>query len=220
MTRFALLLGVALGLLGTTAPLVAGGTKVAKVDKSGPPLPKELTRLNDITGSESAQAALKVLLDDKSQAKKLIADALSIVKEKEKLQYNASLVLALAAADLKDLPSSEAFFRNCIDRSLKLQSETKLLQSFGGLIDIYYEAKKYDDTARLCKEFIELKVDDGKERNVLIAYTNRKGDTEFYESDSFNTSAVILTTAPATCSSVSSRNDSPCSTTCRATCMR
>jgi tetratricopeptide (TPR) repeat protein len=190
MARYALALGVALVLTAflTAPPLRAqggGSTKVAKVDKSAPAIPEDLRRMNDLTGTDPTQAALKTLLDDKSLSKKLIAEALPVVETKEKLHYNASLVLALAAADLKDLSASEAFFRNCIDQALKLQSETKLLQSFGGLIDIYYDAKKYDEAARLCKEFIDLKTDDGKERTVLIAYTNRRGETEFYESDSF-----------------------------------
>jgi tetratricopeptide (TPR) repeat protein len=199
MARYVLALGVAFVLaIAPAMPLAhadggaqetggtkGGGTKVAKVDKSAPAIPEDLRRMNDLTGTDPTQAALKTLLDDKSLAKKLIAEALPVVETKEKLHYNASLVLALAAADLKDLSASEAFFRNCIDQALKVQSEGKLLQSFGGLIDIYYDAKKYEDTARLCKEFIDLKTDDGKERTVLIAYTNRRGETEFYESDSF-----------------------------------
>ncbi|HEX3314529.1 MAG TPA: hypothetical protein VHR72_06520, partial [Gemmataceae bacterium] len=189
MARYALALGVALVLTAFLAapPVQAqgGDTKVAKVDKAKPTVPEDLRRMNDLTGTDPTQAALKTLLDNKGLAKKLIAEALPVVETKEKLHYNASLVLALAAADLKDLPASEAFFRNCIDQALKLQSESQLLQSFGGLIDIYYDAKKYDDAARLCKEFIDLKTDDGKERTVLIAYTNRRGETEFYESDSF-----------------------------------
>ena len=190
MARYPLALGVGLALaIALPVPVAlaegGGGTKVAKVDKSAPKIPEDLRRMNDLTGTEPTQAALKTLLDDKSLAKKLIAEALPVVETKEKLHYNASLVLALAAADLKDLSASEAFFRNCIDQALKLQSETKLLQSFGGLIDVYYDAKKYEDTARLCKEFIDLKTDDGKERNVLIAVTNRRGETEFLESDSF-----------------------------------
>ena len=192
MARKALSLGVAL----VFACLLTGGFASAggksKVTKAGPNPPKELTRLNNLTGSEPTQAALKALLDDKSQAKKLIAEALPLAKEKEKLHYSASLVLALSAADLKDLPSSETFFRNCIEQAVKLQSPTKLLQSFGGLIEIYYDAKKYDETARLCKELIDLKTDDGKDRIVLFAYTNpRTGETDFYESDNFNTTEPL-----------------------------
>jgi tetratricopeptide (TPR) repeat protein len=194
MARHPLVFGVAF-FFAAAFPLIQiaeaqpGGkgkpNKVAKLDKSKPAVPEDLRRLNDLTGTEPTQAALKALLDDKSLAKKLVAEAVPVAAVKEKLRYNASLVLALAAADLKDLTSSEALFRNCIDQAIAVQSETKLLQSFGGVIDIYFDAKKYDDAARLCKEFIDLKTDDGKERNVLIAYTNRKGETEFYESDSF-----------------------------------
>jgi tetratricopeptide (TPR) repeat protein len=190
MARYLFAFGVGLVLATATTASVAlaeggAGAQVAKVDKSAPAIPDDLRRMNDLTGTDPTQTVLKTLLDDKSLAKKLIAEALPVVETKEKLHYNASLVLALAASEVKDLPASEAFFRNCIDQALKLQSETKLLQSFGGLIDVYYDAKKYEDTARLCKEFIDLKTDDGKERNVLIAVTNGRGETEFLDSDTF-----------------------------------
>jgi tetratricopeptide (TPR) repeat protein len=198
MARYAIALGVAFVLTAfLAAPPVAtagdnGPKKIAKVDKSTPPVPDSLRSLNDLTGSEPTQAALKELLEDKSLAKKLIAEALPVVETKEKLHYNASLVLAMAAADLKDMQASEALFRNCIDWALKVQSEARLFQAYNSLIEIYYDAKKYEDSARICKEFIDLKTDDGKERTVLLAYTNRRGETEFAEMDSFALKDRIL----------------------------
>lgn len=166
--------------LASASALAQGNTK------------QQIAKLNQITGTDPAQNALKSILDDKSQAKSLVAAALPLAKDPQKLGYQASLILALAAADLKDLPSSEAFFRNCIQQATKLQSVSKLLQSFGGLIDVYYENKKYDETARLCQELINLKTDDGKERIVLFAYTNKRtNEIEFYEGDNFNTTEPL-----------------------------
>jgi len=174
------------GLAGG-AVLLASLTAVA-----GGNAKQELKKLNQLTGTDPAQHALKALLENKSDGKALIAAALPLAKEKEKLSYQASLILALVAAEQKDLPASETFFRHCIKQAMKLQSVTKLLQSFGGLIDVYYENKKYDETARLCQELIGLKTEDGKERIVLFAYTNKRtGETDFYEGDNFNTSEPL-----------------------------
>src|SRR6266404_5187132 len=132
---------------------------------------RDVAALNLITGSDPAANALKALLEDKDKAKSLIAQA---------------------PAEMKDLPASEAYFRVCIDQAAKLQSVSKLLQSFGGLSEIFFENKRYDDITRLCQELINLKTDDGKERTVLFAYTNKRGETEFYEDDSFHTTEPLL----------------------------
>lgn len=171
--------------------VVSVGSASAQTTK----LPPEIKSLHVITGSDPAGSALKTLIEDKDKAKRLLAEALPFAKDpaKEQLGYNASLVLALVAADMKDLPACEAYFRNCIHQAAKLQSASKLLQSFGGLIEVYFENKKYDETTKLCQELINLKTDDGKERIVLFAYTNRRtGETEFYENDSFNTTEALL----------------------------
>src|SRR5262249_24163612 len=116
-----------------------------------------------------------------------------LAKDPEKLHYNASLILGLAAAELKDFPACETYLRNCINQSAKLQSVLKLSQSFGFLIEFYFENKKYDETAKLCQELINLKTDDGKDRIVLFATTNpRTGETDFYESDSFATNERLV----------------------------
>jgi tetratricopeptide (TPR) repeat protein len=149
---------------------------------------QKLSELNKITGNEALQGELKILLDDKDTAKKLVAAALPLAKQKkEALTYNAALVLALLSAEMKDMPTSEAFFRICMDRAVKLQSARKILQSFGGLIDIYYDNKKYDDSVRICRELLELKTDDGKPRIVLTAMTTKFGEVDFIEDDAFDT---------------------------------
>lgn len=152
-----------------------------------------IAALNTVTGTEPASGYLRSLLDDKDAAKKLIAEGLPMAKEPQKLHYNASLILALSAAELKDLPATEAFLRNCINQAAKLQSVLKLSQSFGFLIDVYFENKKYDETAKLCQELINMKTDDGKDRSVLFAVTNpRTGEVDFIEQDSFATNERLI----------------------------
>jgi tetratricopeptide (TPR) repeat protein len=152
---------------------------------------KEIEQLNKLTGSAPMSGALKALQADAKRTKQLLASALPLTKEPEKLSFNGAMVLALAAADLKDLKTSETFFRVCIDQAVKLQSANKLLQAYGPLIDSYFDNKQYDQSARLCKEILELKTDDGKEREVLVPFTNRFGEIIFEPFDRFDTAGRL-----------------------------
>jgi len=105
--------------------------------------------------------------------------------------YNAALVLGLVTAEQKDMSKSEAFFRVCMEEAAKMQSPRKLLQAYGGLIDLYYDNKKYDESARICRELLELKTDDGKPRIVLTAKTTNFGDIDYDETSAFDTAKQI-----------------------------
>lgn len=152
---------------------------------------KEIEQLNKLTGSAPMTGALKNLQADAKRTKLLLASALSLTKEPGKLSFNGAMVLALAAADLKDLKTSETFFRVCIDQAVKLQSANKLLQAYGPLIDIYFDNKQYEQSARLCREILELKTDDGKERIVVVPFTNKFGEILTDEYDRFDTAGRL-----------------------------
>jgi tetratricopeptide (TPR) repeat protein len=107
--------------------------------------------------------------------------------KKQPLRYNASIVLAEVSGELGDLKAAERFYRVCMEEAAKLQSTQKLLESYGGLIDLLYNNKKFEESAKVCQELLELKTDDGKPRIVLNAVTTRFGDTDFVEDDSFDT---------------------------------
>jgi tetratricopeptide (TPR) repeat protein len=152
---------------------------------------KDIDQLNKLTGNAPMAGALKELQSDPARAKKLLAGALPLAKDSEKLTYSGAMVLALAAADLKDLKTSEAFFRTCIDHAVKLQSAEKLLEAYSPLIGIYLDNKQYDQTVRICKELLELKTDDGKERVVLVPFENKRGEIFFEEFDRFDTAGRL-----------------------------
>lgn len=124
--------------------------------------------LDKITGTGVIKGAVSALLEDKAGTQKLIQEGLALVKDKKPLSYNAAYVLALVSAEKKDLKAGQAFYRLCMDQSAKLQSTKKILESYGGLIDLFYENKKYAEAARVCQELLELKTDDGKPREYLI----------------------------------------------------
>lgn len=154
-------------------------------------LKKALSRLNQVTGDDPRQSALKTLLDDKKHAQELRQFALAAAKKKE-LTYNAALVLGLSAAEQKDMKAAEVFFRVCMDQGAKLQSFEKLRQAYGLPIELYYENKQYADAARICKELLELNTDDGKDRVVIRTMTGNFGDVGFREEeDGFNTAQQL-----------------------------
>src|SRR5207248_2092843 len=49
-------------------------------------------------------------------------------------------------------------------------SGQKLGQAFGGLIDLYYENKKFAEAEKLCQEFLELDGDDNVARMQVIVF--------------------------------------------------
>ena len=162
--------------LGALAP-VQGGDAAFK---------KEIAALNQLTGLDPTEGMLQQLLDGPERAKALIAAALPLAQKKEGLSYNAALVLALAAADQKDFKAADAYFHVCAHLAAKDQSTRGLALAYSKLIDMYYRGKKYADCVRVCREVLELKTDDGKERLVFKAYTDDHGDTDFNEYNAFD----------------------------------
>lgn len=153
----------------------------------GDALKKELTDLNRITGRDPMSGVLKALIDDPKHAKELLNFGLAAAKKKE-MSYNAALILGLTAAEMKEMKLAETYFRVCMDQSAKLQSFEKLKQSYGLAIELYYDYKMYSDSARLCRELLELNTDDGKDRKVVATMADRFGEVDFQEPrDGFDT---------------------------------
>jgi tetratricopeptide (TPR) repeat protein len=144
--------------------------------------------LDNITGTDVLQGEVRNLLDNQDEAKKLIQAALDLAKNKKgSLNFNAALVLADVAGQMKDLKSSELFYRICMDKAAKLESASKLSLSYGGYIELLFRNKKYAEAERVCRELLELKTGDGKPREVLVAIPTRFGDIDFVPDDEFST---------------------------------
>src|ERR1700733_14447875 len=68
---------------------------------------KKALELNELTGSAPMRGKLQELIDDAAGTKKLLDVAKKMVKEKpQPFNRNASLVLALAAENFKDVETS------------------------------------------------------------------------------------------------------------------
>ncbi len=181
-----------MGRLRNGLVLLVLGALAATGAAEGPEAPKDLRELNVLTGSDALQGMFNLLKADKAGAERLIAAALPIAKEKkEGLTYNAALVLALVTAEMKDMAKSEAFFRVCMDKAAKMQSPRRILQSYGGLIELFEENKKLDSAVRVSRELLELKTDDGTPRLVMTVGSTEFGDIDFHEDDTFDPAKLV-----------------------------
>jgi tetratricopeptide (TPR) repeat protein len=145
--------------------------------------------LNDITGDEPIRGEIMTLLDDRPSTKKLLDAAVPLAKEKKQpFNFNAALILARTSLAMKEYDASEVFFRICGDQAAQLRSPQKLFQSYTGLmriIDLLYGDSKYEQSAKLSQEFLEMLerqgIKEGLKQEVLrrmIMALARQGKTD------------------------------------------
>jgi tetratricopeptide (TPR) repeat protein len=128
-------------------------------------LRKRALALNIVTGNDVIEAQIKALLKEKEKSKQLLVVAERMARGKEPpFNYNAAYIMARVAQELKDLETAKVLYRVCVADATKLQSGQKMAQSFGGLIDLYYENKKFKEVVEICREFLDLKGDPTVER--------------------------------------------------------
>jgi len=160
-------------------------------DKASDPL-ERIRALNRITGSDPIKTEARLLSGKADETRKFLKEAVELVKTgKTPLTYSAAFTLAQAASRVNDGKAAEFFYRRCISQAVALKSSGRLRQAYGGLIDYLYENKKYAESARLCRELLELKTGDGKERIVVFTVTTRFGETDFVEDNRFDSAKGI-----------------------------
>jgi tetratricopeptide (TPR) repeat protein len=132
----------------------------ARAAGDGAELRRRALALNEITGTDPMRGELHTLIADPAGTKKLLAVALRMAKEKDQpLAHNATYILARAAHELKDFDTSRTLYELSAKQSIKLQSVQHLSMAMGGLIELYYENKKYDECAEMCQEFLQVRGD-------------------------------------------------------------
>ena len=126
---------------------------------------RELLSLNNITGNDAIDAKTMLLIKGGEKTRKLLKLAETLAGEKDSpFNYNALYILARAAQELKEADPAELFYRAAAKEALQLQSGEKLVQSLGGLIDLFFENKKYDETVQVCREFLAIEENDAVNR--------------------------------------------------------
>jgi tetratricopeptide (TPR) repeat protein len=149
-----------------TGLLVAGfvlviGASAGRADEEKNPLRAELLKLNSATTEDLQNAKLRALLKDREKAKKAVAEAAAMMKEaKDKdekpFNYNGTVILARAAAVLRQYDTAEKLFEHQIDLATKLKSGPKMRQSYMALISLYFAAKRYNDVVETCEKVLDL----------------------------------------------------------------
>ncbi len=148
---------VALTVLTCLSP--AGRLHAEELDST---LRKQALKLNDITGNGPIQGKVEALLKDKDGARKLVAEAGRMVKEKpQPFNYNATRILALLSFEVKEYATAEAFYRLQVEQAKKLLSVKGLTDAYGGLIDSLKQNKKFAEAEKACKEVLGLEGDPG-----------------------------------------------------------
>jgi tetratricopeptide (TPR) repeat protein len=113
-------------------------------------------KLNTVTGMDPLRGEVLTLLDDKTATRKLVAEAARMAKDKpQPFTYNATLILAMAANQVKDYPAAETFYRLHRDQAKQLGSVKGVIIAYSGLISALFEAKKYAAAEKVCKEAID-----------------------------------------------------------------
>ena len=178
LSRVAAPWGIALLLvMGWSAPARAQDDKVRE----------EIVRLGQVSGDDALKGQLVELLQDKKRADNLLTAAVKLAKTNDPiLNYPAALTLAQIAQLRKDVAGCEALYRVCMKQAVKLQSSNKILESYGGLIDVLYENKKYGPAATVCQELLELETGDGKPRIYMLEQSFGDDDFFYVKDPNFN----------------------------------
>jgi tetratricopeptide (TPR) repeat protein len=143
--------------LGIGALLLAAG--VGRADEEKNPLREELLKLNSITGEDAQKDKLRALAKNKDKAKKLVQEAGKMLKEakgkENPFNYNGALITARLAHFTKQYDVAEPLYEFLVESSTKLKSGSKMVTAYEGLIEMYWDNKKYADVAKKCEEFVD-----------------------------------------------------------------
>jgi tetratricopeptide (TPR) repeat protein len=139
-----------------------GAAPIRAVDED---LRQSALQLNEITGTEPIRGQVLSLVEDKPKAKKMLAFAARMAKEKpQPFNRNATLILATVAENLKVIETSEQFYRLYAKQSAKLLSEEGVIVAYAGLIQLFYDNKQFAKSEEACREFLGIEGDESIER--------------------------------------------------------
>ncbi|VTR98232.1 tetratricopeptide repeat protein : Tetratricopeptide TPR_2 repeat protein OS=Planctomyces limnophilus (strain ATCC 43296 / DSM 3776 / IFAM 1008 / 290) GN=Plim_2555 PE=4 SV=1: TPR_1: TPR_11 [Gemmata massiliana] len=131
----------------------------ARGDEKKNPLREELLKLNSVTGEDAQRDKLVALAKDKEKTKKLVAEAGKMLKEakgkENPFNFNGALMVARLAHFNKQYDVAEPFYEYLVESATKLKSGSKMVQAYEGLIDMYWDNKKYALVTETCQKFVD-----------------------------------------------------------------
>lgn len=130
------------------------------------PLRSKALKLNDISGTAALEGQMRLLFKDEEGTKKLVATAVKMAKDDPLVfNYNGAFLLARSAHVVKDYEAAQTFYKIASEAAFKVQSSSKIIQVYDGLIDLFIQNKKFDDAIKACREFLQI---DNSDRNSPI----------------------------------------------------
>ncbi|MGL6097113.1 MAG: tetratricopeptide repeat protein [Fimbriiglobus sp.] len=144
------------------AVLAGAGFAPAAPIPTGPTdeqLRERALKLNELTSPDAMQERLTDLLKDKETSKKMAQAAVKLQRaakgKDQPFKFNAALILAKVAHVAKDYDTAETFYEVCSENATKLQSGPKILQAYDGLMDLYWDQKKFAKVEEVCQKLTE-----------------------------------------------------------------
>jgi tetratricopeptide (TPR) repeat protein len=157
-SRLALFIAGLMLLLGSNTGV---GRDKEKEKDTEDPVRAELLKLNKATTEEAQTAMLRTLVKDREKAKKSVAEAVKMMKEAKEgdkpFNLNGAAILARAAHIIHQYDAAERFYEHQVDLATKLKSGPKMLNAYEGLIDMYWDAKRYGDVIDTCEKIVDMR---------------------------------------------------------------
>ncbi|HEX4611389.1 MAG TPA: tetratricopeptide repeat protein [Urbifossiella sp.] len=169
LLRFgALAAGLALLLAGAggraddkTPPKPAEKKKATPAPVNEEELKAELLEFNKAKSDEARRDVLRSFTKDKTRAKAGVALAAKMQKagkgKERAFTFTGALLVGKAAHVVREYDTAEYFYEYCAEAATRLESGEKMLQAYEGLMDLYWEAKRFGDLADVCERFVEMK---------------------------------------------------------------
>ena len=150
----------ALAAVGFAVLLHGAGGAARADDEKKDPLREELLAFNSITGEDAQKDKLRAVAKDKDKVKKLVLEAGKMVKEAKgkdhPFNYSGALMVARLAHFNKQYDIAEPFYEHLIEVATKLKSGEKMVTAYDGLVDMYFDSKKYALASEACEKFMDL----------------------------------------------------------------
>jgi tetratricopeptide (TPR) repeat protein len=150
-----------IGLLVAGLVLLLNGGPSVRADEKEDPLRTELRNLNTASTEDLQTAKLRALLKNRDKAKKAVAEAAKMMKEakgdEKPFNYNGTIILGRAAHILRLFDIAERFYEHQLNLATKLSSGPKIASAYEGLIEVYWDAKRYADVIDTCEKVVEAK---------------------------------------------------------------
>ncbi|MFM8271319.1 MAG: tetratricopeptide repeat protein [Gemmata sp.] len=131
----------------------------ARAEEQKNPLREELLKLNSVTGEDAQRTRLLALVKDKEKAKKLLTEAGKMLKEakgkESPFNFNGATMIAKLAHFNKQYDVAEPFYEYLVESATKLKSGSKMVSAYEGLIDMYWDAKKFALASEACQKFVD-----------------------------------------------------------------